>query len=167
MNKGKKPPIDHGQKAVNGSWENPRWPDGFGRALIVAGTALISGAALSVLLLLNLRSLGGPDLLRRLPPEMVVLRLLLMVPCPAVATYLIIRLPRTQRALRVWMMITAVATGVQLPFLFPTHVGGGAFIATALAANIVGIAVARGRQFQDLCAKLEEKGAPKKKGRSR
>jgi hypothetical protein len=128
---------------------------GFAQAKMVTGAALLSSAALSVLLLFQIGQWGGPNLLRRVPPELVVLRLMLSLPFPAVATVLVLRLPRSRRALAIWMIITAVAITVQIPFLFPEHVGGAVFILLALAANLAGLILANGQPFRTLCTDLE------------
>jgi hypothetical protein len=57
---------------------------GFGVGLVVAFAALLGSAALSILILLHLRNMGGPDLLTRVPPEMVLVRLAVTVPLPLV-----------------------------------------------------------------------------------
>jgi hypothetical protein len=130
---------------------------GLGLGLAVAFSALLGSAALSILVLLKIQQLGGPDLLRRSSPELVILRLALTVPLPLVAAILISRLPRTRRALLVWMASIATALALQLPFLFPRHVGGGILIAIALTANLVGLALARGRRFGELCARFDDR----------
>jgi hypothetical protein len=135
-----------------GGW--PR-PEGFGLAMVVGGTALLGSAAFSILLLLRLADLGGPTLLKPVPPEWVVVRLLVGLPAPLVAAICVLRLPRSRGALTNWMGSTGIALAIQLPFLFPEHTGGGAFIATALAVNVVGFLVARGRRFRALCDRLE------------
>jgi hypothetical protein len=130
---------------------------GFGVGLVVAFAALLGSAAHSILILLHLRNMGGPDLLTRVPPEMVLVRLAVTVPLPLVAAVFISKLPGSRRALTIWMCATAVALAVQLPFLFLRHTGGALFISIALAANVVGLVLARGRGFRNLCQRFEDK----------
>jgi hypothetical protein len=88
---------------------------------------------------------------------MVLVRLAVTVPLPFVAAVFISKLPRSRRALTIWMSVTTVALAVQLPFLFPRQTDGAIFISVAVRANVAGLVLARGRGFRNLCQRFEDK----------
>lgn len=146
-----RPPID---PASSGR----RRPEGFGLGMLVAGGALLGSAALSLVVLVRIHEWGGPNLLKRVPADLVLLRLVLTTPLPLIAAIAIGYLPSSRRFTATWMGITAALIALNLPGLIRHHPGGAAFVAIALGANVIGLLVATGKRFRDTCTRLQRNG---------
>jgi hypothetical protein len=123
-----------------------------GVAIFVGWAALFASAVLGVALAFDVHRSGGPDLLSHARPEITVFRLVVLLPAPGVAAFTILGLPRTRVFLIVWLAIIAVSLALHIPLLFPEHAGAGAVVLLALVMSSIGLALARGRRFREICA---------------